>query len=153
MISQLVYKRLAGICLALGLLFLVVVLLDRPASMGSGILNFLLIISSAACSTFFAGMWLFKRTREQERISLPYGIMVGVLFALAASMIVLMGAKIGIVVALMTPAISALLAVALYYGTVLLAGAVKKRKSPIYGFVGALILSGALAALYCITLP
>lgn len=153
MTSPRIYKPAFITAFALALFFLIMLNSGRSASMASGIINLLMTFSSLACGFLGLGAWLYTRARGRASIPVMYGIGVGTLFALGASIIVLMAIKAGLLMALLPFAVSAALSLALSGGAVLLFAALRGDKKPVKGLIGGLLVLASLIIIYFIALP
>jgi hypothetical protein len=131
---------LTGVSFALALVFGLITLRGNPATMGAGILNFMLACHCLSWSALCGGMALYQRARPRPRISFMYGAAVGILFALGASIIVIMIPQVGPLTVLVVLALSAALILALAAGGSLLLAVKNGRRGRLWAVPGALLV-------------
>jgi hypothetical protein len=131
---------LTGLSFALALVFGLITLRGAPATMGSGILNFMLTCHCLSWTALCAGMALYQRARPRPRISVFYGAAVGILFALGAGVVVIMIPQVGPLTVLATLILSALLILALFAGATLLLDVKRRRRGRLWAAPGGLLI-------------
>lgn len=133
------------ISLACGTLYTALKMGGASGNMGAGFLLLGLIATGFGCAAIFGGLWLDKIFQNKRLTSLPYCILIGLVFAAGASAIILAFAYIGFfaLVALLTTLFTA---ISLSMGLRLLFASGKSISPLLYSFTGALLALAGIAA-------
>lgn len=134
---------LALICLAVGALYAAFKALTPAASMGAGFLVIGVMAAGFACAIIFGGIRLDQFFLSRKLTSVPFSVVIGLVYAVGASAMVLgffyigFFAPLGLVICLLTAA-------SLYWGARLALGARQSISPLLYALVGVALALGGI---------